>query len=479
MANEQDESAQPRPKAIKHLTVKQRTEVGKAVRATCPRSSFAAWEPAADRPDPVALLKAQAAERIPELAPIRYGRMLASPFAFYRGAAAIMASDLSTLPNTGLNVQLCGDAHLSNFGGFASPERALVLDINDFDETLPGPWEWDLKRLVASIEIAGREEGFSAKELRKLVLGCAGEYRRSMQEFAALDNLKLWYLHIDLAWMHERWGKTVKAKAEKKLDADITNAHHKDNQRALEKLTQVVDGQVRIVPHPPLIIPIEDLVQGAEREAIETAIQGALRSYRATLRGDRRRLLESYQYTHLARKVVGVGSVGTRNWIALLQGRDDTDALFLQVKEAKASVLEPYLGKSQYQTHGRRVVEGQWLMQASSDIFLGWDQVPAGELNPGGEYYVRQLWDWKISLDIEAMTPDELMIYGKMCAWTLARAHARSGDRIAISAYLGNSDKTDNALAEFAVAYADQNDRDYRALAAAAESGLIAAETGV
>ena len=466
-------------RVVSHLTVQERAVSGKAARKKCPRSAHALWEPADDRPDPITLLEAQAVGRIPELLPVRYGRMLVSPFAFYRGSAAIMASDLATMPNTGLYVQLCGDAHLSNFGGFASPEREMILDVNDFDETLPGPWEWDLKRLAASIEVAGRERGFDAKVLHKLVLGAVGEYHRSMDEFSALNNLDLWYLHTNLTEMQARWGKEAKARSMRALNADFAHSHHKDNQRAYEKLTQVVNGQVRIAPHPPLIIPIEDLELGAEQDEIEEAMRGYLLSYRATLRGDRRRLLESYRYAHTARKVVGVGSVGTRSWIVLLLGRDDADPIFLQVKEAQASVLEPYLGKSVHETHGRRVVEGQWLMQASSDIFLGWERVRASVFGEGGDYYVRQLWDWKISLNIETMSPYEIMAYGKMCAWTLARAHARSGDRVAISAYLGKSDSIDRALAEFAVAYADQNDRDYQALAAAVESGRIVAESGI
>ncbi len=462
-----------------HLTVQERADLGKEARKNCPRSVHAAWNPSDDRRDPIDLLEAQAATRIPELVPIRYKRMLVSPFAFYRGAAVIMASDLSTMPHTGLHVQLCGDAHLSNFGGFASPERELVLDINDFDETLPGPWEWDLKRLAASIEIAGRELGFDAEVNHRLVLDTVGEYSRSMEEFAALGNLDLWYLHMDLAGMKARWGKTVKHKAIKALDANLARAHNRDNHRALEKLTRRVDGQLRIAPSPPLVVPIEDLVPPNEKDEQEETLRRSIRNYRSKLRGDIRRLLESYHYVHLARKVVGVGSVGTIAWVLLMLGRDETDPLFLQVKEAQASVLEPYLGKSAYANHGLRVIEGQWLMQASSDIFLGWVHVAKGLDGLSHDFYFRQLWDWKISVDIEAMKPDEMMVYGKMCAWTLARAHARSGDRIAINAYLGKSDIADRALAEFAVAYADQNERDYQALTTAVKSGRIKAETSI
>ena len=476
MTTNAEQRPKPAPRVIPHFTVKERVNQGKAARTNCPRSGHAAWEPAPDRPDPITLLEAQASTRIPELVPIRYGRMLVSPFAFYRGAAAIMASDLSTMPNTELQVQLCGDAHISNFGGFASPERELLLDVNDFDETLPGPWEWDVKRLIASVEIAGREQGFSVKTLHKLVYGVVGEYHRAMREFAAMSNLDLWYLHLNQAEMQARWGQEAKTKAMKAIDASFTPVHHRDNQRAFEKLTRRVDGEIRIAPRPPLIIPIEDLVPDKEQDQIEESMRGILRNYRSNLRDDHRHLLESYRYVHMARKVVGVGSVGTHNWIVLLLGRDDADPLFIQVKEAQASVLEPYPGKSTYAEHGQRVVEGQWLMQASSDIFLGWKNANGFD-GISRDFYFRQLWDWKISVDVEVMKPDELMVYGKVCAWTLARAHARSGDRVAIDAYLGKSDITDKALAEFAVAYANQNERDYQALVAAVKSGRIKAET--
>ena len=466
-------------KAATQLTVQARAELGKATRTHCPRASHAAWDPPSSRPDSVDLLEAQAKTRVPELVPIRYGRMLASPFAFYRGAAAVMASDLAAAPNTGLHVQLCGDAHLSNFGGFASPERELVLDLNDFDETLPGPWEWDVKRLAASIEIAGRERGFGAKVRRRLVLGAVGEYHRAIGESAAMGNLDVWCLHMDPAAMEKRWGMTAKPRAMKALDADFAQSHNRDNARAYEKLTVRVNGQPRIAARPPLVVPIEDLAQDQALDSLHEAMRTLFRSYGRSLQADRRRLLESYRYVHLARKVVGVGSVGTRTWIILLLGRDDGDPLFLQVKEAQASVLEPYLGKSAYADHGQRVVEGQRLMQAASDILLGWERVPEGLDGKPRDFYIRQLWDWKISVDIETMTPDEIMIYGKMCGWTLARAHARSGDRIAISAYLGKNAAFDQALAEFATAYAEQNQRDYQALSDAVKSGRIKAETGV
>jgi uncharacterized protein (DUF2252 family) len=467
------------PSPIHHATPSERAAMGKTARLKIQRADQAAWDPPATRPDPVGLLEAQAATRLPELVPIRYGRMLASPFAFYRGAAAIMASDLASLPHTALNVQLCGDAHLSNFGGFASPERELILDINDFDETLLGPWEWDVKRLAASLEIAGRERNFDAKARRGLVLGAVGEYHRAMGEFAKLGNLEMWYLHLNLAAIQSRWGMSTKHKVIKTLETDFAQAYHRDNLRAFEKLTHRVNGQLRIVAHPPLIVPIEDLMVDKGQEQIEDILRDLIRNYRASLEPDRRRLLESYNYAHMARKVVGVGSVGTRAWVILLLGRDDLDPLFLQVKEAQASVLEPYLSKSAYRTNGKRVVEGQWMMQAASDIFLGWERVETGLDGKPHDFYIRQLWDWKISADVETMAPAEMMVYGKMCGWTLARAHARSGDRIAISAYLGKNNVLDHALAEFATAYAEQNESDFQALVEAVKNDRIKAQTGI
>jgi uncharacterized protein (DUF2252 family) len=463
----------------RHPTPTERAAKGKAARSKVPREAHAAWSPPADRPAPIYLLEAQAATRIPELIPIRYGRMLASPFAFYRGAAAIMASDLATVPDTGLHVQLCGDAHISNFGGFASPERELILDINDFDETLPGPWEWDVKRLVVSVEIAGRERGFNAKTRRGIVLAMVGEYHRAMHEFARMGNLEMWYLHLSPAAVESRWGMAAKPKVMKTLEAEFSQAYHRDNQRAYEKLTETINGKLQIAAHPPLVVPIEDILPDRELAGFEETMRGLIHRYGQTLQSDRRQLLESYRYIHMARKVVGVGSVGTRAWIMLLLGRDDHDPLFLQVKEAQASVLEPYLSKSVYADHGQRVVTGQKLMQAASDIFLGWERIPVGTDGKTHDYYVRQLWDWKISADVETMAPGEMMVYGQMCGWTLARAHARSGDRIAINAYLGKSDAIDQALADFAAAYADQNERDYQLLVAAVKDNRIRAETGI
>ena len=464
---------------VLHKTLDERSALGKSVRSQVSRKSHAAWDPPADRPDPIDLLEGQAANRIPELVPIRYGRMLTSPFAFYRGAAVIMASDLASMPNTGLHVQLCGDAHLANFGGFASPERELILDLNDFDETLPGPWEWDVKRLAASVEIACRERGFDDQTRRSLVQATVAEYHRAMREFAELGNLDMWYLHLSPDAIQARFGTSVKHKAIKSLKASFAHAYHKDNLRAFEKLTHWVNGELKIVANPPLVTPIEDLTDQYQPEELVEAMRELIRKYRLSLQPDHRRLMESYRFVHITRKVVGVGSVGTRTWIVLLLGRDNRDPLFLQVKEAQASVLEPYLSKSIYAENGKRVVEGQWLMQAASDIFLGWERVPAGLDGKPHDFYIRQLWDWKISADVESMTPGEMMVYCRICSWTLARAHARSGDRVAISAYLGKGAAFENALVEFAAAYADQNERDYQALVEAVKSNKIKAETGI
>ena len=460
-----------------HLTVAEQVALGKAARSKVPRSSQAGWDPPAGRPDPVDLLEGQAANRIPELIPIRYGRMLASPFAFYRGAAVIMASDLAATPSSGLQVQLAGDAHLANFGGFGSPERDLVFDLDDFDETLPGPWEWDVKRLAASIEVAGRDRDFDAGQRRAIVLASVGEYRRAMREFAAMSSLDVWYALLDAAKIQARWGGL---KDGKKIGVDFSLAHARDNPRAVEKLTRRVKGQLRIASHPPLVVPVEDLSSG-EGDHLQTVqrFQDYLLAYKKTLQDDRRSLLDQYHYVHMARKVVGVGSVGARAWIILLAGRDDEDLLFLQYKEAQASVLEAYAGKSKFSDHGRRVVEGQHLMQAASDILLGWERVPDGPEGQTHDYYVRQLWDWKLSADVETMAPKEMTLYAQMCGWTLARAHARSGDRIAIAAYMGQGEAFDRAMAEFASAYAGQNQRDYQALVEAEKSGRIKAEKGV
>jgi uncharacterized protein (DUF2252 family) len=428
----------------------------------------------------VGLLEEQAVSRVPELVPIRYGRMLASPFAFYRGGALIMAADLAPTPSSGLRVQLCGDAHLSNFGVFGSPERNLVFDMNDFDETAPGPWEWDVKRLAASFAVGGRENGFSETERRAVVLDTLRAYREAMAAFAQMRNLDVWYAHLSVDQAMAEFSAGVDPKRLKKAQAVIEKSRTKDSMHAFEKLTHLVDGEPRIISDPPLIVPIDELTPAAtEREALEEEMRNLIRSYRRTLETDRRHLLEDFRFVDLARKVVGVGSVGTRAWIALMLGADQQDPLFLQIKEAQPSVLERFLGKSEYSNSGQRVVAGQRLMQAVSDIFLGWQHVNAGLDGQERDFYIRQLKDWKGSFAFEAAIPPGAAAYGKACGWTLARAHARSGDRVAIAAYLGKSDVFDRAIATFAETYADQNQRDYQALQAAVDDGRIQAETGL
>ncbi|MGZ6270056.1 MAG: DUF2252 domain-containing protein [Candidatus Limnocylindrales bacterium] len=462
-----------------HLTPSERAAIGKAARAATPRSRHAGFETAGPRRDAVALLEQQAATRLPELVPIRYGRMLASPFAFYRGAALVMAHDLSRTATTGITVQLCGDAHLSNFGAFGSPDRQLVVDVNDFDETLPGPWEWDVKRLAASVVVASRENGFGRKESRAIVLGVVGRYRTAMREFAAMGNLDVWYSRLDARSMTGAVSGALSAAQRKRLAKGAKAAHTRDSMQALDKLTAVVDGERRIVADPPLVVPIDQMVSAAEdRAVLERELHGLIRQYRRSLQSDRRVLLEQFRVVDLAHKVVGVGSVGSRAWIVLMLGRDGQDPLFLQAKEAQPSVLAEFVGKSGYANEGHRVVAGQRLMQAASDIFLGWQRVE-GIDGKQRDFYLRQLRDWKASAALETLSPENMRLYGEMCGWTLARAHARSGDRIAIAAYLGASDVFDRALADFAEAYADVNEADHRSLAAAVESGRVTAQTGV
>ena len=462
------------------LTAAERAARGKAARASVPRTSHAVFEPAADRPDPVALLEEQAATRVPELVPIRWGRMLVSPFTYYRGAALPMASDLATTPVSGLPVQACGDAHLSNFGIFGSAERRLVFDVNDFDETLPGPWEWDVKRLTASLEVAARDNGFPAKQRRDIVLAAVASYRLAMRGFAAMTNMEVWYARTDVEQLRADLDAQMTGRQRKRFDEGVAKARTSDSMRAVAKLTRVVDGRPQIISDPPLLVPAVELLPDEEARAAFVAQLGRLiAQYRRTLETDRRYLLETFEPCDLARKVVGVGSVGTRCWIMLFLGRDTADPLFLQVKEAEKSVLSRFVGASKYPNQGQRVVAGQRLMQAASDIFLGWQRIEAGLDGVTRDFYVRQLRDWKLSLDIATMAPAGMRAYGEVCGWTLARAHARSGDRIAIAAYLGTSDVFDRAITDFASAYADQNERDYEALADAAKSGRITAEHGL
>jgi uncharacterized protein (DUF2252 family) len=459
--------------------VSERAASGRAARKQAPRSSHAELQVAADR-DPIALLEEQARTRVPELVPVRYGRMLVSPFAFFRGAAAVMANDLAPAPRAGLSAQLSGDAHLANFGGFASPERDLVFDLNDFDETLPGPFEWDVKRLAASFEVATRQRNFGTAERTETVLGVVRTYREAMRQFAAMGDLDVWYSQLDARSIAAELRAGHDRKLEKAFQGAAAKAQTRDRMRALVKLTEKVDGEPRLVSDPPLIMTLRELVGDWDHPVeLESELRAAFRRYRRTLPHNLRALLDGFRSVDLARKVVGVGSVGTRCWVLLLLGRDERDPLFLQIKEAEASVLEPLLGRSRFANHGRRVVEGQRLMQAASDIFLGWVRTEGtfdGELR---DFYVRQLWDWKSSVDIETILPHGLAAYAEACGWTLARAHARSGDRIAIAAYLGKSDRFDRAIAAFAAAYADLNERDHQALVEAVRSGRVTATEGV
>jgi uncharacterized protein (DUF2252 family) len=482
---------QPRTttKRVPHPSLEERRARGKEAREQTPLSSHDGWVPAADRPDPVGLLQEQDTSREPDLVPVRHGRMLVSPFTFYRGAAKIMAADLAATPTAGLKVQLCGDAHLSNFGAFASPERRLLFDVNDFDETLPGPFEYDVKRMAASFTIAGRNNGLGKADTKAATLGSVSAYREAMASFASMGTMEIWYARLDEGELMQRLrdaaaeaskkkAKKEAIQAEKTLRKGAAKARTRDSLQALSKLAELVDGQYRIVSQPPIVVPARELeaTYGLSREEIEQAVHQQFRAYRATLRDDQRQLLERFQLVDMARKVVGVGSVGTRAFIALLQGRDQQDPLFLQVKEATRSVLEGHLPKSRYRQHGERVVYGQRMMQAASDIYLGWTK---GPLDDTRHYYWRQLRDMKASADVESMTPVGLRIYAAMCGWTLARAHARSGDPIAIAAYLGKRDTFDQSISDFSQAYADQNERDYQEFADAVRTGRLQALEGV
>jgi uncharacterized protein (DUF2252 family) len=461
-----------------HLTPAERAARGKAARAKTPRSSQSALDVARDR-DPVALLESQAHSRLAELVPIRYGRMLASPLAFFRGNALVMAHDLAPTPTAGLSAQLSGDAHLQNFGGFASPERDLVFDLNDFDETLVGPFEWDVKRLATSFEIAGRDRDFARKKRESAVFAAVRSYREAMRHFAAMGDLDVWYARLDAKAIDKRLRRARDQRLERGLQRFEAKAYEHDRMLAFERLTQTVDGEPRFVSDPPLIVPLSELDGAGGEKSLESLLRELFRRYRRTLPADRRTLIERFRYVDLARKVVGIGSVGTRCWVMLLLGRDDEDPLFLQIKEAQPSVLEPLLGRSPFATHGQRVVDGQRIMQTAGDIFLGWIHSDY-ELDGGAQdFYVRQLWDWKSSLNVQTILADGLVAYAETCGWTLARAHARSADRIAIAAYLGSSDRFDRAVADFAAAYADLNEEDHEALAQAVAAGRVRALQGV
>jgi uncharacterized protein (DUF2252 family) len=475
---------------VPHLSVDERRAQGKEARDRTPPSSHAGWAAAADRPDPVGLLEEQNLTREPDLVPVRHARMLASPFTFYRGTAKIMAADLADTPTAGLHVQLCGDAHLSNFGLFASPERRLLFDLNDFDETLPGPFEYDVKRLAASFTIAARNNGFTKADTRAATLASVAAYREAMAGFAAMGTLNIWYAHLaedellkgvqsaaaEASRASKKAAKVAK-RAQKTAQRTAAKAHTRDSLQALSKLGERVDGQYRIVSQPPIIVPARELeaTYGVSAETLQGVIHKQYRAYRATLRDDQRQSLERFQMVDMARKVVGVGSVGTRAYIVLLQGRDQQDPLFLQVKEATASVLEGHLPKSRYRQHGERVVCGQRMMQAASDIFLGWTR---GQVEVNRSYYWRQLRDMKASAAVESMTPVALGFYARTCGWTLARAHARSGDPIAIAEYLGESDQFDRSISDFSQRYADQNEFDYQVFTEAIRSGRLEALEG-
>jgi uncharacterized protein (DUF2252 family) len=463
----------PTPEA----TRERRIARGKAARAEVPRESHTEFTAGPDRTDPLSLLEGQAVTRVPELLPIRYGRMASSAFAFFRGAALPMASDLARTPRSGLTVQACGDAHLANFGVFASPERNLVFDINDFDETLPGPWEWDVKRLATSLEIAGRSRDYPTKTRRGIVHAAVAAYRRGMRAFAHMDALEVWYSHADMARIEAVTSVSLRGHQRKALVRTMDKARTKDNLGALGRFAAVHGGMARLKAAPPLVVPIRDLLADpAAVEAMEEALRQIIRAYGETLEPERRVLLDRYRLVDMARKVVGVGSVGTRSWMFLML-EDGGSPLFLQAKEAGPSVMEAFVGASEYENSGQRVVVGQRLMQAVSDIFLGWVRVQGldGEQR---DFYVRQLRDWKGSAEIETMLPEGMLAYGEVCGWTLARAHARSGDRVAMAAYLGSGSAFDVAIREFAESYADQNERDHQALVTAIATGRIHAEAG-
>ncbi|MFE9722672.1 DUF2252 domain-containing protein [Streptomyces sp. NPDC005794] len=459
-------------RAVPRATPEERAALGKATRQRAPRSSHAAYEPPTDRPDPLSVLEAQSADRVPELVPIRYARMTESPFRFYRGAAALMASDLAGTPDSGIRAQLCGDAHLLNFRLLASPERHLLFDINDFDETLPGPWEWDVKRLAASLVIAGRANGFTDRERKRVVRATVRSYRESMIRFAGMRNLDVWYTRIDEGSLRALAADRLAPRGRERLARATEKARTRDSLHAFDKLTEVSGGRVRLAADPPLLVPLADLVDGTERDATERQLRRLVRGYGRSLPSDRRALLADFRPVDMARKVVGVGSVGTRCWIILLLGRDGGDPLLLQAKEAGTSVLAPFAGASVHRNQGERVVAGQRLMQAAGDIFLGWERVD-GIDGRRRDFYVRQLRDWKGIAEPELMVPRGMTAFGEMCGTTLARAHARSGDRIAVAAYLGSGDVFDRALERFAELYADQNERDHRALVDAVSAGRL------
>ncbi|MBB2941303.1 uncharacterized protein (DUF2252 family) [Actinoplanes lutulentus] len=452
-----------------------RAAAGRAAREIAPLEGHAEYAPAGGRVDPITLVTSDEADRLAELLPIRHARMALSPLAFLRGSAGVMAADLAAAPHSGLLTQLCGDAHLFNFGVYASPERRLVFDLNDFDETYPGPFEWDVKRLAASIALAGRANGFRRKDRAAAVRFAGRRYREAMTEFAAMRELDLWYARADMEDLREQFGDRLGKSRLARLTKAGAKARTRTSLQAYRKLTAVIDGERRIVADPPLLVPVQDLVPDLARKQLESQIRGLLDGFRESLAEDRRRLFDAFEFVDLARKVVGVGSVGTRCWIVLLTGRDDEDPLLLQVKEAGPSVLAT--GPSDV-PEGRRVVAGQRLMQAASDIFLGWHRLEGFD-GRTRDFYVRQLRDWKGGGVVEEMDVTGMSAYGGLCAWTLARAHARCGDRIAIASYLGASDTFDKALVSYAELYADQAERDHAAFAGAVEEGRLSSQPGI
>lgn len=468
------EAAPPR-----HPTATERAARGLAARKVLPPGEHSELVRPVARSSPVAVLLAQATTRVPDLVPVRHARMVASPFSFFRGAAALMARDLAAAPTTDLTVQLCGDAHLSNFGVFGTPERRLIFDINDFDETLPGPWEWDVKRLAASIAVAGRENGLDDRARRRAVRAAVDRYQQAMARLATMRELDVWYYRVDVDELVEILRKQFSKQRGKQLDRNVAKARRNDSLRAFGKLTEVVDGRRRIKADPPLLVPIGDLLPGVARHRLESEIKGLLTSYSESLLPDRRLLLSKFRFVDMARKVVGVGSVGTRCWIVLLEGRDANDPLFLQVKEAQESVLAPHVPRSEQQgrptNQGERVVAGQRVMQAASDTFLGWDRA-TGIDGAQRDFYFRQLRDQKGSAVVETMGPKTLRVYGELCGGTLARAHARSGDAIAIAAYLGDDTAFSKAVADFAEKYADLNERDHAEVVEAVRAGRLPAD---
>ena len=461
-------------KAVPHPSLEQRQTKGRVARAETPPDRVSGWEPAADRADPVALLTGQETSRVQELVPVRHTRMAATAFTFYRGAALVMAADLAGLPRSGLDVQLCGDAHLSNFGLFAAPDRSVIFDVNDFDETNPGPFEWDVLRLATSFVLAARDNGLSAKAGRAAAEAAASSYRQAMAEFAGKREIEIWYDRIDVGGLvgavrdspsgKGKSGAKRKANAEAVVEGGAAKARLRDAWSAIEKITEVVDGRRRFRDDPPLLMRLNIAPDAA------ALINALFREYRATLQDDRQELLKRYEIIDMGHKVVGVGSVGLLAFVMLLRGRDENDLMVLQVKQAQASVLEEYTRKSAFTKHGHRVVTGQRLMQAASDSFLGWIDGPAGR-----SFYVRQLRDMKWSPDPASLNTKRIGRYAALCGHTLARAHARSGDSIAISAYLGTGKSFDKAVSAFAESYANQTEQDFASFTDAIASGRLSA----